>query len=414
MKGEVILCISTRMWNSLWRSTQQIMSRMAIENTVLFLEPGRDPDRDAITEILRNLPHAFQLSVRNVQDHLFVIRTGSNLPHARAHLPRTVLKTSLPLVVRLNALITAQQVYRAIKAFSVRAPILWLYSPYHVDLVGKFGEKLACYFVYDEVADFAPNARVRDFIREMDEQLARRVDLVFASSQIQSVRREKINPNSYFIPNGVDFDQFNAALRQNGRPPADVADLPRPVIGFSGWIGYQIDVPLLCYVATTFSDCSFVLVGPELLPPSAERDRLKSLPNVYFLGQKDRNELPNYVRAFDVALIPRLLTGHGGSSYPLKLHEYLAAGRSVVATAIPALNSYSDVVRIAKTPHEFVRHIAGALNDYAPAQIEARVAVARDNTWDHRVAEINGHLDNHIALAERRRSHLQAQRSLAS
>ena len=95
--------------------------------------------------------------------------------------------------------------------------------------------------------------------------------------------------------------------------------------------------------------------------------------------------------------MPYVLAGHILSSYPLKLHEYLAAGRAVVAANLPELKPYSHVVRIAETHREFIRQIGEALHDCAPEAIEARVAVARENTWDQRVAEIYRVLDQRLS-----------------
>jgi glycosyltransferase involved in cell wall biosynthesis len=112
------------------------------------------------------------------------------------------------------------------------------------------------------------------------------------------------------------------------------------------------------------------------------------MPNVYFLGRKEVNNLPEYLKTMDVVLIPFLLEGYVLTAYPLKLHEYLAAGRAIVSTALPELRAYGHVVRIAETHAEFISQIGEALQDNTPEVIAARVAVARENTWDKRVADM--------------------------
>jgi glycosyltransferase involved in cell wall biosynthesis len=389
MQGETILCIEpSSRWHSLWRDSQQIMSRIAATNRVLFFEPGRNHERPVITEMMRNLPNFLALRSFREQENLYVIQTPSSLPHLRRHLPRGVLKTSMPLVDRINTRILLRHVRWAMEEYAVKDPILWLYSPSHVDLIGKCHEKLTCYFNYDEYADFVHNAHIRDLVQRRDDELARRVDVVFATSRAQAGRREAQNPNTFFIPNGVDFDLFQRALDPCLSVPDDIAVIPRPIIGFAGWLGYHIDVRLLVRIAETYENCSLVLVGPEELPRGSDRRRLRELPNVSFLGRKERTLLPNYLKVFDVALMPWSLAGHIMSAYPLKLHEYLAAGRSCVATALPELRPFGNIVRIAETHEEFVRYIQDALGDCSREAIEQRVAVARQNTWDHRVADI--------------------------
>jgi len=284
------------------------------------------------------------------------------------------------------------------KEIDVKEPILMLYSPYHFGLVGKFGEKLACYHNYDEFPDMAPNVRVKEILGQFDDRLTSQVDVVLATSRAQWERRKVINPNSYFLPNGVDFELFNRALDSGLPLPADIADVPRPIIGFAGWLGYHIDVELLNQVADAFPDHSLVLVGPDELPDTPARLRLQARANVFFLGEKKHYELPNYLRAFDVALMPYLLDkGHVRSAYPLKLHEYLAAGRAIVAVALPELRFYSHVVRIAQTTDDFVRQVREAQYDYTLEAIQARVAVAGENTWDHRVTDIYRILQHHLS-----------------
>lgn len=397
MEGETILCIASRVWHSLWRGTQQYMSRMAAQNRVLYFEPGRDPDRPVFTELVRNLPSFFILRAQRVQENLTVIPTPSSLPYARRHLPRSVLQVTTPLVAKVNARILIWYVRRAIEAFDVKAPILWLYAPRHIDLVGKFGEKLVCYFVYDEYPDFVGNRRIKELLREYDNRMSRRVDVVFASSRAQWKRRKELNPNSYFIANGVDFDLFHKALNPETPTPLAVAGLKKPLIGYVGWLGRQIDVDLLLRVAEIYSNCSLVLVGPDEIPNDTSLRRLRGMPNVHFLGRKEKPSLPGYLNTFDVALIPYRLTGYTLTAYPLKLHEYLAAGRAIVAVALPELQPFRHVVRIAETHDEFIHRIGEALHDHSPQAIEARVAVARENTWDQRVTEIYGVLHHHLA-----------------
>jgi glycosyltransferase involved in cell wall biosynthesis len=393
MQDETIFCVSTVAWHALWRSTQQIAARLAQHNGVFYFEPGRDPERSALGEAVRNVPHLWRLASRPQSDRLTLVPTPPSLPHARRHLPRAVLRVTMPLVIGANAALLARQVRRIREHFAVERPILWLYSPYHVGLIGECGEKLVCYYNYDEYADFAFNRRIRDLLRQLDDTLTRRADVVFASSRAQADRRRPLNPNTHFIPNGVDFDLFHQALDPDLPLPDDIASLPRPIIGFCGWLGYHIDVALLRRVAQAYPDCTLALVGPDELPDSDELHPLRAQANVAFLGRKPRAALPGYLKAFDAALMPWALSGHIRSAYPVKLHEYLAAGRAIVAVDLPELQPYAHVLRIASDHDEFVQHVAAALDDHEPQAVVARVAVAEQNTWEHRIAAIYRVLD---------------------
>jgi glycosyltransferase involved in cell wall biosynthesis len=398
MDGQTILCIATRVWDSLWRDSQQIMSRISARNRVLYFEPGRNPDQPHGAEMWRNWPNFFASRSHALHKNLIVIPTPACLPYASQNLPHWALQITTPWVAITNARILIRHVRQAMRKFDVQNPILWLYEPRHIDLSGKFGEKLVCYYNYDEMSEFARNTQIKALLRHYDNRLSARADVIFATSRGQTERRKKLNPQTYFVPNGVDFNLFNTALDPETSVASEVADLRRPIIGFVGWIGYQIDALLLLRVARSFPDCSIVLVGPDRLTDKESQRQLHTMPNVFFLGQKELRSLPTYLKAINVALIPYLIGGHTLTVYPLKLHEYLAAGRAVVATALPELRPFGQVIRIAQTHEEFIDHVRGALRDNAADRVAERVAVARKNTWDQRVEMIYRALGNHPKL----------------
>jgi glycosyltransferase involved in cell wall biosynthesis len=389
MRDETIVCIAPRRWDGLWKETQAIMSRLARDHRVLYFEPGRDPEHGVLEEMRRNWPALFRLPAAEGQRNPLLIPSPPALPHGRRHLPARVLRATMPVVTAINAGVLIRHVRRVMRALAVTSPILWLTDPYHAPLVGKFREKLACYFNFDEFADIADNRRVRPLIQRLDDDLTRRADVVLATSRSQCDRRKAVNPRTYFIPNAVDFDLFVRAVTEELPLPSDVAQLRRPILGFVGWLTHHIDVVLLRRIAEAYPECSLVLVGPDELRPSSSLDALRGRPNVAFLGRKDHSSLPAYLRAFDVALMPYSATGHVASAYPAKLHEYLAAGRAVVATDLAEMRPYENVVRLARTSDDFIRMIGQALGDCSSETIKARIAVARDNTWDERIAEID-------------------------
>jgi len=388
MQGETILCVATDEWNSLWRPIQQTMSRFAPKNRVIYFEPGRNPERSISSEFLDNLPNYWKLRPRIAQENLFVIPTPSNLPTARRFLPRSVLKFTMPMVNNFNNRILIKQIRKAMEALEIQSPLLWLYDPSQVGLIGKFGEKLSCYHNYDDFPKFTQNSRIQEYLRNQDEELCRRVDVVLATSHSQWEIRKVLNPRTYCVPNGVDFDLFNRANNPETPTPSDISHLKKPVIGYVGWLGYQMDLDLLLSVASTYTDCSIALIGPDVMPKNAKYRRLQKMPNVHFLGQKTLHSLPEYLKVIDVALIPYLLEGYVLTAYPLKLHEYLAAGRAIVSTALPELRPYEHVVRLAETHAEFIAKIREAMLDYDQLTIAARIAVAKANTWDSRIVDI--------------------------
>jgi glycosyltransferase involved in cell wall biosynthesis len=389
MRDQTIICIAPRRWDALWKETQAIMSRLAVRNRVLYFEPGRDPEHGVVAEMRRNCPILYRPITPERRGNVVVIPSPPVLPHGRRHLPRWALRATMPPVMAINAAVLIRHVRRALRALAATDPILWLTDPYQLPLLGQFGEKLACYFNFDEFADIADNRRVSDLLRRLDDELTRRVDVVFTTSRAQCERRQGLNPRTHLIPNAVDFELFHRAMTGELTVPADIASVPRPIIGFVGWLTRHIDVGLLRRIAEAYPACSLVLVGPDQLTAGADLDALRRQPNVVFLGRKDHAAVPAYLSVFDVALMPYIPSGHVLAAYPAKLHEYLAAGRAIVATALPELRPFEKVVRLAQRHDEFVQQLEQALAGSSAEAIEARLAVARQNTWDQRVAEIS-------------------------
>lgn len=397
MEGETILCASPRMWHSLWRETQYVMSGLAKKNRVLYVEPGRDADESRFAEMKRTFSSHLALKTYEPLENLIVIEGVGEVPNFREVLPRSILRLTYPCVLRINAQLAVQHLRRVIRVFGVKSPIFWLSMP-NPHVLGRFETKLTCYHNYDEFPNFTKNARIKALLRQSDNEFSSKVDVVLATSQSQCRQRKMVNPHTYLLHNGVDFETFHRALDPDLPLPADISRIPGPIIGCAGWLGYQIDVELLNWMAKTHPDWSIVLVGPNELPDSLAKKKLQSLPNVYFLGKKSRTQLAAYLKAFDVALIPYLLEGYVLTAYPMKLHEYLAAGRAIVSTALPELEPYHNVVRIGRSPDQFINLVQEALLDRRPESIQTRVAVAQDNSWDRRVETIHQILDHHLQV----------------
>jgi glycosyltransferase involved in cell wall biosynthesis len=379
MKGETILCFAPRRWHSLWRETQYLMSRISRHNRVVYIEPGR-----LGPEGLRTL----NPTITTISDTLVLVSGPLKLPIARRHLSRTLLAVTTPVITEFNNWCWRHVGKSVVKALNIRDPILWLQNPYSYSLIGYFGEKMSCYHNYDEFCDMIGNGSVKDLLWSYEERLVRRVDVVFTTSSAQLEKRKPLNRNAFLLPNGVDFDTFNAPLRSPWPLPADVASLPRPIIGFAGWLGYNIDMELLVRVAAEYPQASLVLIGPDELPRSNMKQQLKALPNVFFLGEKKWEALPGYLQAFNVALMPYSLKGHVRTAYPMKLNEYFSMGLPIVSADLLELYPYRQLLSITTTPEQFVKEVGRALNQPDEHLVAERVSAARKNSWDARVEQI--------------------------
>jgi hypothetical protein len=404
VRSETILCNSPEVWDGMWRERQQIMSRLARDYRVLFVEPERDFYRPYVSSLWCNLRQLPNLRAKSISTNLFVYPGPPSLPYAATNLPSSLVRITSPVVAAVNCQSMYLHLRRILAKEGVSGPLLWLLDPRYVGLVGGLGERLVCYYVYDEIAEFHRNVRHKEFIERCDRAMTVKADVVFASSRSQYERRRPLNPNTYLIPHGVDFDHYSRALDPKTPVPQDIATVERPIIGYIGLLSRNLDIGLLLQVAEMMPDWNLVLVGPDDFPRQEAYYRLRARANVHFLGRQDVSLIPGYLKAFDVAIMPYRIAEHTKYAYPCKLHEYLGSGKPVVAVPLPELVPFQDVIEFARSPQEFVQRVKRVLADDSPDRVEKRLAVARKNTWDHRVAEIHRILQHHLPGTAKKRA----------
>lgn len=265
----------------------------------------------------------------------------------------------------------------------VRAPITWFVVPHLSSVVGHLGERLSVYYCTDDHASL-PGVDF-DAVRAMDDELTRRADLVFVTSETLLPRKLALNPETFVAPHGVDFEHFVRAQDRALSPPEDVASHPRPIIGFFGLIERWIDLDLMAYLATQRPGWTFLMIGRVAVPDAD----VPQVPNLVFLGRRPYETLPAYGRVFDVAIIPYRLTPQVMHANPLKLREYLAMGKPIVSVSTPEIDKFATLVRIGRTREELLAHLDAAVErGLTQAEIDERTALASTMTWDANIRRV--------------------------
>ena len=202
-----------------------------------------------------------------------------------------------------------------------------------------------------------------------------RADVLIASSAL--LRDELVARTRRavtLVENGVDPHVFDPS-----RPRIVPSDLRRgaPTVVYVGSLwGDWVDLDLVANVARALPDASFNLIGP------AGSRRVPAPDNVFVLGPRPQRDVPAYLAAADVAIIPFVTSRLSAAVSPLKAFEYLAMQRPVVSTPLPELAGVPGVA-IATDAPSFAAAIAAASRSTFPRE-DAAAFVAR-HTWQARV-----------------------------
>jgi glycosyltransferase involved in cell wall biosynthesis len=169
-----------------------------------------------------------------------------------------------------------------------------------------------------------------------------------------------------------------------------MAGLPRPIIGYVGGIHSVFDVGMLAEMARARSDWSWVLVGPQQTSTRV----LRRMSNIYLSGPKPHEQLPDFIRRFDVGIVPYLSNGYTATVIPTKINEYLAMGKPVVSTDIPEVGRFNRqhgvIITCPNRPDEFIASIESALRSGGGEDEAARRrAVASANDWGERAERMS-------------------------
>ncbi|MDB5309375.1 MAG: family glycosyltransferase [Gemmataceae bacterium] len=265
----------------------------------------------------------------------------------------------------------------------IKTPLAWFHCPHVSYLVGALGEQLAVYYCTDDYAAY-PGVHA-ETVRTMDADTARRADLVFVTSDTLLAGKQRVNPNTHVSPHGVEFDHFARAQDPTLPIPDDIAHVKGPVIGFFGLIESFVDLDVIDWLAVRRPEWQFLLLGRVAVSAAA----LPTRPNIHFIGKRPYSELPGYAKRFDACIIPYRPGDWSYHANPLKLREYLATGKPVVAIETPQTIKFADVVEVVSTRDEYLAAFDKVLATAAtPETVTRRQGRVAGSSWAARADSV--------------------------
>jgi glycosyltransferase involved in cell wall biosynthesis len=357
-----IVVFSHLRWGFVWQRPQQFLSRFARKHKILFVE-----------EPFFNLPAGAEprLDFHKVMPNVTVIcprlspawRTNRQLPSLLRNLTRDGIKA-------LN------------DGGEFDRPLLWYYSPMDSAWsLGHIPNRGIVYDCMDELSQFtgAPKSLV-----ENEARLMQFADIVFTGGYELAGKKRAQHSNVHPFGCGVDFEHFAKASIAATPIPPDIDFMQRPILGWFGVVDERVDYPLLAEMARLRPGWSFAMVGPVV---KIDPNLLPHAPNLYWLGGRDYQQLPNYCRAFDVNMMCFAINAATQFINPTKGLEYMATGKPVVSTPVrDVVRQWAEVVRIARTADEFIAAAEEALaagpNDEC---VRRGIELARKSGWESTV-----------------------------
>jgi glycosyltransferase involved in cell wall biosynthesis len=372
LRGRDILCFSHD-WTGDPLSKTHLMRVLSRENRILWINAiaNRMPTTSTkdLSRIVKKLK-SFTEPIREVEKNIFVLN------------PLAIPTYGNEAVRKFNQTFLIRQVKKAMRKLKFENPINMVFNPAAGLLAGKLNESELIYYCVDEYTAFTGAA---SGLKEIEEDLFKKSDLVIVSAEKLFESKRHFNENTFVIRHGTDWKHFRKSLDENTHIPDEIADLPKPIIGFHGLLADWVDFELLRKTAEHFKNGSVVLIGKITVDAEKKVKILDGISNIHFLGRKPYAELPNYCKGFDVALNPFEINELTLAANPLKVREYLAAGLQVVSTDIPEVRVLKDCL-VGENHEDFIGKIEFVLKNPKP-KTEISDAIKHES-WEAKIDEL--------------------------
>lgn len=351
-----IIVFSHLRWNFVFQRPQQILTRLAKQRKILFIEE----------------PITFNSSERGKAS---IYHPEKNITVMQPKIAFKNLTQDLPLLIA-----------KQIRSEKLHDPVLWFYSAAFSEIIPFLNHSLIVYDCMDELAAFKGASPL---LVAQEKYLLSVADIVFTGGKSLYEEKKKHAGNIYCFPSSVDQKHFARAYKDETILPKDIKNISQPTVGFYGVIDERLDKNLLEQIARRMPQVAFVMIGPII---KIDPKSLPKLPNIHYLGPKPYHLLPAYLKGIHIAMMPFALNDATKFISPTKTLEFIAAGKPIVSTPITdVIRDYKDVIQIAHDPNFFVKSILYYLQEGSllrEIRERAYKIILKQNSWDTVVSQM--------------------------
>ena len=354
-----VVCFSIIDWESRWQRPQQLVSKFADNGHRVFYV--------RMSGFLPRGGRPYELT--ELRDNVWAVKIAT-----RVH-PRVYERPIDPVITEefIDALAALRSEHDVDLAVALVQIPTW--RPIAESAREHFGWSV----VYDCMDEWAGFPGVASEVLEDEAALVRAADVVTVSARRLLEKFGHLDRPPVLARNAADFAHFTGA-----EPTSGLENASRPVLGYFGVIDKWFDIDLVVALAQRRPDATIVLIG------NAEVDvrALERLSNVRLLGLRPYAEMPGYLAAFDVCLIPFLINETTAAADQVKFYEYISQGKPVVSTLLPELEPFREHLYLTVDHQEFLAAVDAAAVEDDPEERARRVELARANDWQARYEAI--------------------------
>lgn len=258
--------------------------------------------------------------------------------------------------------------------YSKNATIIYGFNPFMgVFNIGKLNESQNIYYCYDQIKAAKWASKHGEFI---ENTFIKKVDHVITTSRALFDEKSILNKNCKLVQNGVDFELFSKAISN------DTSKKNNPVVGYIGVVDFRVDFQLIEYLAREVPDYKFRFVGKIM--EEEEVKKLERFDNIEFLGEVIYEEVIMYLEKMDICIIPFVHNEFTRNIYPIKINEYLAAGKPVVSTDFADLQEFKTTISVSHSNTQFMEFLKNEFLTNNPEKVKQRMGLAKSNSWEYR------------------------------
>jgi teichuronic acid biosynthesis glycosyltransferase TuaH len=386
-KGKDIIVVGIQAWDiEIGSNCKNIALELSKNNRVLYVNPPmtravmrRKSNKESIQKRIR-IKNGEENSLVGISPNLWNLYPKTLVESIN----RVPLHVLFKILNKKNTLRYAKDIKSATATLDFKNVILFNDSSMFLgaSLKELLNPELYIYYIRDNLItqDYFKKHGVR-----LEKKTIKSANLVVSNSPYLRDYAKSFNSHSYYVGQGCDLELFKPNLVAE---PADLAKIQGIKIGYIGFLTeMRLNIRLLVEIAKTKSEWQIILVGPE--DNAFKNSELHQLSNVYFLGNKNEDDLPAYIKYFDVCMNPQEVNALTIGNYPRKIDEYLAMGKATVATQTPTMEIFKDHVYLGDTATDYIQLIETALKEDSPVKQQERIVFAQGHTWGNNVQQID-------------------------